>query len=209
MKLATFGCSWTHGILEINNGYSWPKAVAELTGWQVDNFSLAGSSLSFQTYLLDDVLKNDDYDKIIFQITTPHRLTYFDDKCNYGKYLKKDNNYRHLDITGDIYRNFICVTPGHMSLNDTDDFWKYPDKFTFANMHYKYTSKNIVKTEYNALIEYLKNKVDFLYFHNENNSIDNVPVLMDIVGDKFVADNGKHFNKLGSKWVANWILENI
>jgi len=211
MKIATFGCSWSQGIGPVDNAYCWPKALADANpSWQVDNWALAGSSLSFQAYLMDDVCRHDSYDKIIFQITSPHRLTYFNDQLNYGKYLKQYVNYRELDRSGDIYRNFICITPGHLNLSKKDSFWKYPDKHDFASLYYKYINKNIHRTEYKAVVEYVKNKTDFVYFHNEDVcKIGGVPVLMDIVGDKFVADEGQHFNKQGSQLTADWILDNI
>lgn len=211
MKLAIFGCSWSQGLSTVDECYCWPKAVAEkYPNWTIDNFSLAGSSLSFQAYLMDDVCKHDSYDKIIFQITSPQRLTYFDDRLDYGKYLKQYSNYRELDRSGDIYRNFICITPGHLTLSKKDSFWNYPDKHKFASLYYKYLNKHVQRTEYKAVIEYVKSKVDFVYFHNEDVcKIGNVPVLMDIVGDKFVADEGKHFDKQGSQWIANWVLDNL
>lgn len=213
MKIATFGCSWTQGVPTIDKSYCWPKAIANANpNWQVDNWALAGSSLSFQAYLLDDVCKNNSnsYDKIIFQITSPNRLTYFDDALNYGTYLKQYNNYREFDRSGDIYRNFIVITPGHMKLPKHDSFWNYSDKHNFASLYYKYLNTSVQRTEYKAVIEYVKNKVDLIYFHNEDVcKIGNVPILMDIVGDKFVADEGDHFNKQGSQWIADWVLERI
>jgi hypothetical protein len=210
MKIATFGCSWSQGLSTVDDAYCWPKALAENKQYQVDNFALAGSSLSFQAYLLDDVLKHNTYDKVIFQITSPQRLTYFDDSLDYGKYLRLYNNYRELDRSGDIYRNFICITPGHLNLSKKDSFWNFPDKHDFANLHYKYTNKHISRVEYKAVVEYVKNKTDFVYFHNEDVcKIGGVPVLMNLVGDKFVADEGQHFNKQGSQWTADWILDNI
>lgn len=211
MKLAVFGCSWSQGVPTVDNDFCWPKAIADqYPEWQIDNFSLAGSSLSFQAWLLDDVLKHNAYDKIVFQITSPQRLTYFDDTVNVGSYLKSSNNYRELDRSGDIYRNIICITPGHLSLADVDSFWNYPDKHNFANLYYKYTNKHVSRVEYKAVVEYVKNKTDFVYFHNEDVcNIGNIPVLMDLTGSKFASDVGQHFNREGSNWVAKWILNNI
>ena len=210
MKIATFGCSWSQGLETVDNGYCWPLAIAQANPeWEIDNFALAGSSFSFQAYLLDDVLNKNQYDKIIFQITSPFRLTYFDDQTDYGEYFKIVDNYRYLDCSTDIYRQFICITPGHMSLNKQDSFWHYPDKYDFAKLHYKYTNKQISKIEYRALFDYVKSKTDFVLLHNEDVCGIGVPVLMDIVGDKFVADEGEHFNAKGSQWVANWVLDNL
>lgn len=210
MKIATFGCSWTQGVSTVDDSYCWPKALAEDNQYHVDNFALAGSSLSFQVYLLNDVIKHNTYDKVIFQITSPQRLTYFDDSLDYGQYLKTNQNYRELDRTGDIYRNFICITPGHLQLSSSDSFWDYPDKHNFAKLYYKYTNKHISRLEYIALVEYLKNKVDFLFFHNEDVcKIGNVPIVIDRFGTDYVADKGQHFNKQGSQLVADWIMENV
>lgn len=210
MKIATFGCSWSQGLSTVDDAYCWPKALAENKQYQVDNFALAGSSLSFQAYLLDDVLKHNTYDKVIFQITSPQRLTYFDDTLDYGKYLRLYNNYRELDRAGDIYRNFICITPGHLNLSKKDSFWNFPDKHDFASLYYKYVNKHVQRTEYKAVIEYVKNKVDFLFFHNEDVcKIGNIPIVIDQLGTSYIADRGQHFNKQGSRLVAEWIMEKI
>jgi hypothetical protein len=219
MKLAVFGCSWSQGVPSIDNNVCWPKMLADkCTDWEVDNFSLAGSSLSFQAYLLDDVLKHNLYDKIVFQLTSPSRLTYFDDNVNYGKYLQQNKNYRDLDRTGNIYRNIICITPGHLKLSSNDSFWNYPDKFDFANLYYKYSNKQINKLEYQAVVEYVSKKVDLIYFHNQDIlELGKYPILNNEVRNhggqellnSFIADHGEHYNTAGCMWQAEWILNKL
>ena len=54
MKIAVFGCSWSHGVKEIDNFYSWPYALHKLNpDWKIDNYAIGGSNLQFQTFLLN------------------------------------------------------------------------------------------------------------------------------------------------------------
>ena len=214
MKIATFGCSWTHGLLEVDDGYGWPWALAERhPDWEIENFALAGSSLSFQVLLLDDLLKNGhEYDRIVFQITAPMRVTYFDDEYDYGKYLYRPiPNYRKFDLTGDIYHKFVCITSGHLALDRKHSFWRHPyKKYDFAQTYYTYVNKNINRVEYRALVNYVKDRVDFLYFHHEDVcGIGGIPVAMEELGTQYVADDGGHFNREGCKVLSEWIESHI
>ena len=213
MKIAIFGCSWSHGVKNISNGYSWPLALSEHhPDWEIHNYALGGSSLSFQASLLDNVLAHDSYDKIVFQLTNPARFTYMDDDVNFGDYIiNLSKNYRMFDMYGDIYRNIVCITAGALGLNKHDSFWKFPvDKYEFTKMYYSYVNRHINRTEYRALAQYVKSKSDIVFFHNEDVcDIGDIPVIMDQTGKKYVVDNGEHFNIDGSKWVADWVEKQL
>jgi|TARA_B110000908_G_scaffold80913_1_gene96985 hypothetical protein len=218
MKIATFGCSWTHGLYEVNDFYSWPYALHKLKpDWQIDNYAVCGSSLQLQTFLLDDVLRNNTYDKIIFQITTPGRLSYFEEDYDMTTALTEyETNYKRIETEDGFFRKVVTITPGHMQLPKTNSFWRLHGKYKYARSYYGMLNKSIFRTEYKALVYYLKDKVDLMFMHNEDSlKLDICPVVMEevkkenIAIDSFIADNGEHFNIEGCDWEAKWVLDRL
>lgn len=217
MKIATFGCSWTHGLKEVDNFYSWPYALHNLNpDWEIHNYAIGGTNLQFQTFLLDDVLRHNSYDKIIFQITSPGRLTWFEEDYDFTKNMEEtEKNYRCFNIENGFYRKLVIVTPGHMKLSSKNSFWSVPGKYDFAKKYYSFINKSIFRTEYKALIYYLKDKVDLLFMHNEDILNLNIcPVIKNEASkenslSKIIADNGDHFNKDGCNWQAKWVKDRL
>ena len=220
MKVATFGCSWTHGQPQIDNHYNWPLALKNLhPDWTIHNYAVAGSSLAFQVQLMDKVCSTEKYDLKIFQFTTVGRLTFFDDDIDYMIHFKESQpGFKMFDIDDGFYRKLTVVTPGHTALNETDSFWDFPkDKRSLVMLYYKHLNRSILRIEHRALIEYAKSRVDFCFFHNEDTiKFGGIPVILDIAKaekiENIIADKGEHLNKLGIDWQTNWIdlqLRNI
>ena len=223
MHIATFGCSWTHGVPGIDDHYSWSQSISK--HHQIDNYAIGGSSLSFQVYCFNKVLKYENYDKVIFQFTTPGRLTYFpndyDVFIHHKRYTK---NYSMFSMEDGSYRTLNCITKGHSALPKHHDFWTSKEKYDLMKAYYSTVPYEIYGTEYRALVEYIAPRVDLCFFHNEDpfsysgtTGFKKYPVMHNEVRksggqellDSFIADEGDHYNKQGSDWVANWVLENI
>lgn len=217
MKIATFGCSWTHGLNSIDNFYSWPYALhLQNPDWIIHNYAIGGSNLTFQTFLMEDVLRNESYDKIIFQITSPGRLTYFEEDYDFVRHNKEiEQNFKRFDIEEGFYRKIVTITPGHMKLSRKDSFWNLKEKYNFAKNYYSLVNKSIFRTEYKALVYYIKEKADLFFMHNEDVlGLQICPVIKEEAKkenklDQFVADNGDHFNKHGCIWQANWVKDRL
>ena len=78
MKLAIFGCSWTHGIHSLDNHRNWPYYLAAKNPqYQVCNYAIAASSLQFQIYLYEYVKKHMPADRYIFQVSRPRKIYLF------------------------------------------------------------------------------------------------------------------------------------
>lgn len=217
MKIATFGCSWTHGVPIIDDHYSWSQSISK--HHQIDNYAIGGSSLSFQVYCFNEVLKHENYDKVIFQFTAPGRLTYFphgyDVFIHHKRYTK---NYSMFDMEDGSYRTINCITIGSSSLPKKDSFWTSKEKYKLMKAYYSTVPWEIYRTEYRALVEYIAPRVDLCFLHNEDTmGFKKYPVMHDEVRksggqellDSFIADEGDHYNKQGCNWVADWVLENI
>ena len=99
-----------------------------------------------------------------------------------------------------------------------DSFWTNKEKYNLMKAYYSNVPKEIYGTEYRALVEYIAPRVDLCFFHNEDSlKFDKYPVMHNEVRksggqellDSFIADEGDHYNKQGSDWVADWVLGNI
>lgn len=217
MKIATFGCSWTHGINAVDNKYSWPYALSKLKpNWHIENYAVEGTSLTFQTFLMDDVLRHNTFDKIIFQITSPGRVSYFEEDYDILQHAENvSQNYKHISIENGFFRKVIAFTPGHIKLSKKDSFWYPKGKYEFARSYYSLINKSIFRTEYKALVHYILSKADLVFMHNEDIlKLNLCPVIMEEIKDQtllqsFIADNGNHFNKAGCEWQANWIINKL
>jgi len=220
MRIATFGCSWTHGVNTVDNNYSWPEAISEKNkDLYVHNYALGGSSLSFQLFCMTEVLRHKSYDKIIFQFTVPGRLTYFPEDCDVLKWHRNyTGNYSRFNHDDGMYRTINCITKGHSSLPKRDSFWTTKEKYNLMKSYYGNMPKEIYRTEYTAMLEYIEKRVDLCFFHNEDIlKFDKFAVINEevkqeggqILLDSFIADNGEHYNKAGCKWIADWVLEKI
>ena len=217
MKVAVFGCSWSHGIKAVNDRYSWPYALSKLKPeWHIENYAVEGTSLAFQTFLMDDVLRHHSFDKIIFQITSPGRITYFEEDYDVLQHVENiTSNYKHISIENGFFRKVIAVTPGHMNLPKKDSFWFPAGKYEFSKSYYSLINKSIFRTEYKALVHYILSKANVVFMHNEDIlKLNLCPVVMEEVNNdellkSFIADSGSHFNKVGCDWQANWVLDRL
>jgi hypothetical protein len=217
MKVATFGCSWTHGVGSVDDHYSWSQSISK--HYEIDNYAVGGSSLSFQVYCFNEVLKHNNYDKIVFQFTTPGRLTYFPHEYNvFDHHERYTKNYRMFNMDHGFYRTLNCITRGHSSLPKKDSFWTSKEKYNLMKAYYSTVPWEIYRTEYKALVEYIAPRVDLCFLHNEDTmGFKKYPVMHDEVRntggqellDSFIADDGDHYNKQGCDWVADWVLERI
>jgi hypothetical protein len=165
---------------------------------------------------MDDVLRHHSFDKIIFQITSPGRITYFEEDYDILQHTETvTENYQHISIEDGFFRKVITVTPGHMNLPKKDSFWDIKNKYEFTKDYYSFINKSIFRTEYKALVHYVLSKANVVFMHNEDIlKLNLCPVVIEEVKDdkllnSFIADNGKHFNKAGCDWQASWVLDRL
>lgn len=229
MRIATFGCSWTHGVDSIDDNYSWPEALGELyPTWEIDNYAIAGTSLQFSIWLCNKIMnRNLEYDKIVFQITSPRRLTYYhsngEEKFLEENFFEHRKNYKRFGIKG-LYNDVQAITPSHVAAyNINDRIWRgwhgdyaFTDreKAKFARLYYKKMSPHILNLEYQMFIEWIETKVDLCFFHTEcpPRYKSNLPIIRNEASDNwnnFIADNGDHFGKEGCQWQAKWVAERL
>lgn len=190
MNIVCVGCSFTAGMPD--SYYSWPEQLANLRpNNTVYNLGVGGASLLFSIYILDKFLKTTKADKIIFQITHPHRFTSIDETFSIDDSLKRENNYVRIDPYIRSHQNIMTVTPGDVTMR-----WsKVYEKIKFARQYYRYYSKDLGNLEHSFLIDAIKNRCNFYFEYNE---------IPETAREQTIDDAG-HFNTQGHNIIAEWI----
>jgi hypothetical protein len=223
MKLAIFGCSWTHGIHSLDNHRNWPYYLAAKNPqYQVYNYAIAASSLQFQIYLYEYVKKHMPADRYIFQVTRPERFTYFEPGTKFEELLE-DRKFYNDHLGNYKWFNYATInkTVQPVTIGNVKKFFEFgnngftKDSIDFAHLYYKIANDEIMELEWKMGIEYIKNKVDFCFLHTEGKerNIENLHCIEDMLGKDYCSQNyyeegsGTHFNQKGLQWQADWVKE--
>ena len=207
MKIAIFGCSWTHGVGSVENHLSWPQLLD--TEHEIINYAVAGSSLLFQIHMLNWVKKHQPADRYIFQITRPERITYWSDGVNWDQYLKQvTTNVQQFSL--DVYRDVQIATI--QSTSQRVDMTTKQETIDLAQAYYRVMNDEAFNLEYQIAYDYVKANTDFCYLQTEGveRGLD-LPCIEDILGQdqcKQWWEHGTHFGRTGLQWVADWVKEN-
>jgi hypothetical protein len=218
MNVLCLGCSWTAGIKQ--QPYNWVTALSKMMPeHNFYNCSQTGSSLLYSIWIMEEFLSNAKengspikIDKIIFQITTEGRLTYYHDYENFDInqwIVKKTDNLFKLESDR---KNLAVINYGVLlPENKNSNHPKWESMHSFATEYYSRLSRQMhFDLEHRALVEYIRPKVDLMFMHKKDDiGIPDVISVQDILGDeqfnKFCIDRGSHFNLVGSVWQAQYI----
>lgn len=205
MKAAVFGCSWTHGVGQVENYLSWPQLLD--TSYSVKNYAVAGSSVLFQIHMLEWVKQNDPADRYIFQITRPERITYWNDNVDWNLHLQ-GNTVMQFDHS--VYKDVQIATI--QSTTQSPDLTTQQSTIDLAKAYYKVMNDEAFVLEYKLAYEYINNNVDFCYLQTEGKERKlDLPCIEDILGQEQCKKwwaSGTHFGREGLQWTANWVKDN-
>lgn len=206
MNIVVAGCSWSAGCPE--QPYSWVEALAETTPeHNFYNYAYPGNSLLTSLHLLEIAKEQVDIHKVIFQLTTPTRLSFALDVDKLDAH--------HIQITDNYYTipkelDMVALTPGAVfdNMSSSNEF------IQFGKMYYKYFSNDsytYITTK--ALIDLIKKESDIQFFHTIPKYNYPFPIVEEMIDfDKYVIDNGKHFSVEGAKKqaeiVKKWLENN-
>ena len=214
MNILCLGCSWTAGVN--HQPYNWVTALSEMYPEHTFyNCAQSGGSLLYGIWVMEEFLakvKNVKVDKIIFQVTNEGRVTYY---YNYENFdinrwlITKSNNLYQLEVD---WQNLATINYGTLlPENKSSNHNRWRDTYNFANTYYSRLSRNMhFDLEHQALVEYIRPKVDLLFFHKKDDiGIPNVSSIEDVLGteqfNRYVIDRGHHFNIDGARWQAQYI----
>ena len=212
MKVAIFGCSWTHGVGKIENYLNWPNYLAKMYPTVTfNNYALSSSSILFQVYLLQYVKKHDPADIYIFQITRPERLTYWNDKINLSKHLVPI--YKNYNQFGRTIYNYVQACSPHM-VHQKPDLTMTRGSIELSKKYYRLINDAAFDLEWKLAIEHVKQNVDFCFLQTEgaDRNVLDIPCIEDILTIEKCREwwmDGSHFGPVGLEWVANWVNEQI
>lgn len=228
MNIATFGCSFTSG-LKREGGYNWVNFYAKKYPQHTFyNLAYPGSSLAFQIFLMKELKKRVQIDKVIFQITTPFRFTYFNDYKNFDILnLETSDNVKFISL--EYNDNIDAIHPGLLYPSIWQNSIAQRKELRIRKFAEDYVSRasrssEVETVEYSVLTQWLAPQVDFIFFHREPSrfieertgqkrkpipEVDNIICLeKEINSGKFIdfaIDNQFHFSEEGARWEADWV----
>jgi hypothetical protein len=161
MNIFVFGCSWSDDrVVDNNITTSWVYELSKIMPeHNFYNFAYSGSSVHHSILIMESVLTNFQIkpDKIIFQVTSEGRVTYYknQDFKNFNLKVEKiSNNYFKFDIgKKDNFHNVCCVNYGMLNPNNNSSHNHWTKIKKFAKIYYT----NLTKEEHFDL-EYKINK---------------------------------------------------
>jgi hypothetical protein len=149
--LWVFGCSHSHGIGLRSNEKTFGQILAADLGVPLLQISKPGSSFSWSfRHLINADIRASDY--VVWQITTPHRLSLFDGKDTKEVGLSQTTNRCLLDVNDDnqVFFNHInLLTTGVRYLRKVNKNFVLTDITPKCSNYYGY------KLEYSKYPEYL------------------------------------------------------
>jgi hypothetical protein len=213
-KVVCVGCSFTAGTKP--NNPNWVRSLSKLhPEHEFHNLALAGSSLLYSIWILEEFLKYNKPDLIIFQITNEGRLTYYkdDDIDRRGtfSFMNSEGNYNYIFFP---YNLVSCVHYGTLGKDRSCGHPLIDEQQQIAKLYYTHLSrKKIFEVEHRALVTHVKKISDVCFYHNdrEDNDTDIISIEKSLGTTRFrsfVEDDGDHFGQSGSDWQAEFISNN-
>jgi len=235
--IATFGCSYTagHGTSK-RRWINWPAELSLLLNDKIKliNCAKGGTSIDYSVHVLETFLKSYKPDIVLFQFTSPRRLSYLP-------------NISPQDDIFDLltYKEYVEKTPCHENIKDycnLTNYYKYwlkdniewgfitpgSTKSTFSNQklakhYYSSVGENRISyTTYNAYFLYIKTLLKdvphLLLSHDatheslldsNNIDIDFKTALGTEYFEQNIIDEGKHLSKKALAKVAKTVYNEL
>jgi len=204
LNINAYGCSFSQGLKNIDNGKSWPNYLLELIpdNCCINNYALAGSSLEYSVYNLQ---KQKNYADInIFQITNAARLMLWEeDKLNTKQMIQVNERYKRFD------HNCIYKI---LNLSSIDKLDKKNKKWlTHYYKNLLVSTPNLSTIRYSHLF-YVKMNSDFCFTHILDDDAETLGIFQNdkiFKIDKYAVDAGDHFSKEGNMLIAENVYNKI
>jgi hypothetical protein len=211
MKIATFGCSWTHGDGRSAKHKNWPLYLKKLMPHAtIENYAVAGTSILWSVYQLQWVKKHNPADFYIFQMTRPERLTYWKDNTNWLSY--RQDFYDTRTYNSYIYNAGVQIVVAQTATQKPMLNAQKP-AIKLARSYFSVVNDEVMKLEYDLAVRYVKDNVNFYYMQTEakENGYNDILCLEDEFGREYCEkywEQGTHFGKKGLKRTAEWVKDN-
>lgn len=217
-RIATFGCSYTagHGP-DLLKWVNWPTELSFLFNDNIEIYNCAkgGTSIDYSVHALESFLNYETPDLVLFQLSTPHRLTWissdsdlsFEDMYSINQYSNSNivsdsevfKNYKSLNnyYKVDLISNWGFITPGSTSSPYSSN--------KLANAFYGTIGTNLIdKVKIKSLIHYIKTHLlkDIPHLLLTHDGYD----LFNMIGNNSIDLDFK--TALGTEYFDNQIIDN-
>jgi hypothetical protein len=211
MKIAVFGCSWSHGDSRAEGHINWPIFLKKLIPEaQIDNYAVAGSSILWSVHQLQWVKKHNPADFYIFQMTRPERLSYWKDNTDWNKHRKEFHGTTMYG--GTIHDAGMQIVVAQTAFQKPGTNAGKP-AIKLARSYYSVVNDEVFELEYDLAVRYVKENVDFYYMQTEarERGYNDILCLEEEFGFDYCEKHwvqGSHFGSVGLKRTAEWVKQN-
>ena len=226
INILVFGCSYTQGHKAPHeNSWSWQLSKRHPHLNFID-LSKGGSSVQFQYFLYNMLMPIVEPDFVIFQLTTPFRISLWPEVFRWEKYMEKrsDNytffNNKLLEEDCVFASSAWLPTHGKFTGKRPKDLTNLPgiapDYIEWVQSYFETVNSDLHKINFQSLADRINREVDFCFEHKDSVSgtshkygiAEHIHCIQTIFGDdykKYAIDKADHFTVEGSSRVADWV----
>lgn len=217
--IACVGCSWTYG-LGVKDNESYPAHLQDYLDIPVINAGFLGSSVMHSIWTAYKLLKEYDIKIVLLQLSTYDRWTscidgrtnFIEDRPTSGA---EEYIYDSDELQSPYKRVFNVSADYYYHLLTQAQYLKHKDGSEPKDIAMSYLYENVIYSNFH--FSQLNSQIDMLNSHCEyNNSklvvfnwikqpsefTQNKLSVYETFGDKYIIDNGYHYNSKGLKRVA-------
>ena len=210
MKIGIFGCSWVAGLWPSYHNLAEKIAVMR-PQHTIYDYAFGGHSIQMILHLYEKFKHEHDFN--IIKITSPRRLTFFDNYDFENQRIFKTNNFSTWKDYKDYGDNIIRINSASIPKAVAPPYTPRSIK-KLHKLYYGHINSRIAEDECMAITSYMMSSADYVYAHNDTyghkliKTIDIVPKYK-----SYVFDAGDHLNATGisleSKWLIKAVIDKI
>lgn len=208
IRINIYGCSWTHGVPNVNRNSSWPEYLSQLlpSDVYIRNFSFCGSSLDYSIYQLHKYKGSSTKEINILQVTSPCRFCIWDERRFTEKQMiSVSSNHSKFDYVNND-RSMMRLMAGTICEYRKQRAW-----FETSINYLDVQSRNLY-TQRISNVFYAVSHCDYVFTHlyDEDLTEFNLPCVESVYPKTvYSEDSGFHYGEKGSRLVAEMVYRGI
>lgn len=206
MKIGIFGCSWVAGMWPTY--YNLAEKIAIMQPQHtIYDYAFGGHSIQMILHLYEKFKHKHDFN--IIKITSPRRLTFFDNYNFENQRIFKTENFSTWKDYKDYGDNIICLNSSSRPSAVVPHYNRRAIK-KLHQLYYGHINSIISEDECMAITSYMMSSADYVYAHNDTYGHKLIKT-SDIVPKykSYVFDDGDHLNTTGISLEAKWLIKNV
>jgi len=206
MKIGIFGCSWVSGVYPTY--YNLAESIAKKCPHHtIYDYAFGGHSIQMILHLYEKFKHEHDFN--IIKITSPGRLTFFDNYDFENQRIFKTKNFSTWKDYVDYGHNIIRLNPASITNNVAPHYIQSSIE-KLQKLYYVHMNSRMAENECTAITSYMMSSADHVYGHRYTHG-HKLTKTIDIVPNfkLYVIDAGYHLMAEGISLEAEWLIKNV